>query len=379
MNIGANIRRLRIEKELTQDKLAGMIGITPQAVSKWEREEGLPDITLLPAIAAALECSTDELLGVDDKPTQEELAAIMQTAADLILGDHNEESQKNTKVDAAVEYLRSQLEKYPKEWGLRINLANFIGMSLQLGGYDEDKLREQIEHYEYVRLKAPDMNKKLAGVIGLMRAYSDLGELEKAEEMAKEMPSGGLSYSDAAIFFLRGDKLREVLRRDIVSSVSAIRRSVAYLTDGINTGYGERITDHIGSLEERLELVELGTSAWELLKNLEGGAIWRAYAANQLRLGAGMLAEAGEFERALDYMERAVEYCRAEPDEKEGYFALSPNHTYGGDAEHIIPSREAKRLMIDAFEQAENYPEDPIHALTGHPRWKALKEKLAEM
>ena len=45
MNIGANIRRLRIEKELTQDKLAGMIGITPQAVSKWEREEGLPDIT----------------------------------------------------------------------------------------------------------------------------------------------------------------------------------------------------------------------------------------------------------------------------------------------------------------------------------------------
>lgn len=379
MNIGANIRRLRIEKELTQDKLAGMIGITPQAVSKWEREEGLPDITLLPAIAAALECSTDELLGVDDKPTQEELAAIMQTAADLILGDHSEESQKNTKVDAAVEYLRSQLEKYPKEWGLRINLANFIGMSLQIGGYDEDKLREMIEHYDYVRLKAPDMNTKLAGVFGLMRAYSDLGELEKAEEMAKEMPSGGLSYSDAAIFFLRGDKLREVLRRDIVASVSAIRRSVAYLTDGINTGYGERITDHIGSLEERLELVELGTSAWELLKNLEGGAIWRTYAANQLRLGAGMLAEAGEFERALDYMERAVEYCRAEPDEKEGYFALSPNSTYGGDAEHIIPSREAKRVMLDIINQIENVPESDLHALTGHPRWKALKEKLAEM
>jgi len=379
MNIGANIRRLRIEKELTQDKLAGMIGITPQAVSKWEREEGLPDITLLPAIAAALDCSTDELLGVGDKPTQEELAAVMQTAADLIFGDHSEESQKKTNVDAAVEYLRTQLEKYPKEWGLRINLANFIGMSLQLGGYDEDKLREQIEHYEYVRLKAPDMNKKLAGVIGLMRAYSDLGELEKAEEMAKEMPSGGLSYSDAAIFFLRGDKLREVLRRDIVASVSAIRRSVAYLTDGINTGYGERITDHIGSLEERLELVELGTSAWELLKNLEGGAIWRTYAANQLRLGAGMLAEAGQIERALDYMERAVEYCRAEPDEKEGYFALSPNSTYGGDAEHIIPSREAKRLMLDAFEQAENFPEDPISVLTTHPRWKALKEKLTAM
>jgi len=379
MNIGANIRRLRIEKELTQDKLAGMIGITPQAVSKWEREEGLPDITLLPAIAAALECSTDELLGVGDKPTQEELAAIMQTAAELIFGDHSEESLKNPSPDAGVEYLRSQLEKYPKEWGLRINLANFIGLSLQLGGYDEDKLREQIEHYEYVRMKAPDMNTKQAGIIGLIRTYSDLGELEKAEEMAKELPNGGLSYSDAAIFYLRGDKLRKVLRREIVTAVLEIRKNVAYLTDGINTGYGERIADHIGGLEERLELVELGASAWELLKNLEGGAIWRAYAAFELRHGANMLADAGENERALDYMERAVEYCRPEPDEKEGYFALSPNSTYGGDAEHIIPSREAKRLMLDAFEQAENYPEDPVHALTGHPRWKALKEKLAAM
>ena len=139
------------------------------------------------------------------------------------------------------------------------------------------------------------------------------------------------------------------------------------------------LTMAYGYFEERLELVELGTSAWELLKNLEGGAIWRAYAANQLRLGAGMLAEAGEVERALDYMERSVEYCRAEPDEKEGYFALSPNSTYGGDAEHMIPSREAKRLALDAFKQAETVPEDPIHVLTGHPRWKALKEKLQNM
>lgn len=379
MNIGANIRRLRIEKELTQDKLAGMIGITPQAVSKWEREEGLPDITLLPAIAAALECSTDELLGVGDKPTQEELAAIMKKAADLIFGDYSEENMKAPDPDAGVEYLRAQLEKYPKEWGLRINLANFIGLSLQLGGYDEDKLREQIEHYEYVRLKAPDTNTRLAGIIGLMRTYSDLGKLEKAEEMAKEIPTGGLSYSDAAIFFLRGDKLRKVLHREIVTAVLEIRKNIVYLTDGINTGYGERITDHIGTLEENLELVELGTGAWELLENLDGGAIWRAYAAVELRRGANMLAKAGQLERALEYMERAVDYCRAEPDEKEGYFALGPNSTYGGDAEHIIPSREAKKLMLETFEYAENYPDDPIHALTGHPHWKVLKEKLLSM
>ena len=51
INLKEKLRSLRLEKNITQDALAGHLGITPQSVSKWERGEGFPDITLLPKIA----------------------------------------------------------------------------------------------------------------------------------------------------------------------------------------------------------------------------------------------------------------------------------------------------------------------------------------
>lgn len=65
LKISENIKRLRKEKNLTQEALASMLSITSQSVSKWERGDGFPDITLLPAIANCLGVSTDVLLGND--------------------------------------------------------------------------------------------------------------------------------------------------------------------------------------------------------------------------------------------------------------------------------------------------------------------------
>ena len=65
MYLPANLKKYRILKELTQEDVAEFLGITPQSVSKWERGESYPDITLLPALANIFETSVDLLLGMD--------------------------------------------------------------------------------------------------------------------------------------------------------------------------------------------------------------------------------------------------------------------------------------------------------------------------
>ena len=60
--IGSRIAQKRKALGLTQEALASMLGISSQAVSKWENAISAPDIGLLPALAKALNCTTDELL-----------------------------------------------------------------------------------------------------------------------------------------------------------------------------------------------------------------------------------------------------------------------------------------------------------------------------
>lgn len=62
---GAVIKRLRENKNLTQSDLAEMIGVSSKAVSKWETGKGLPDISLIEPLSAALGVSVMELMSGD--------------------------------------------------------------------------------------------------------------------------------------------------------------------------------------------------------------------------------------------------------------------------------------------------------------------------
>ncbi len=62
MTIGKRIALLRKEKGLTQEDLANAMGVSPQAVSKWELGQTCPDISALPKLADLLEVTVDELL-----------------------------------------------------------------------------------------------------------------------------------------------------------------------------------------------------------------------------------------------------------------------------------------------------------------------------
>ena len=61
--MGKRISDLRKGKGMTQEQLAQLLGVTPQAVSKWENDLSCPDISILHQLAEALGVTTDELLG----------------------------------------------------------------------------------------------------------------------------------------------------------------------------------------------------------------------------------------------------------------------------------------------------------------------------
>ena len=67
MSFGKRIKALRRNKDMTQEQLAEMLSVSPQAVSRWETDTAMPDISLIPAICNLFDTSADHLLGIDSE------------------------------------------------------------------------------------------------------------------------------------------------------------------------------------------------------------------------------------------------------------------------------------------------------------------------
>ncbi len=77
MTIGANIKRLRTAKNITQEQLSVAMNVTCAAVSKWERGETYPDITLLQPLAYFFGVTLDELMGYNQEKIQAEIDEVI--------------------------------------------------------------------------------------------------------------------------------------------------------------------------------------------------------------------------------------------------------------------------------------------------------------
>lgn len=91
MSLSGNIKRLRLEKNLTQEQLATKLGVSAQAVSKWETSETYPDGALLIPLANALEVSLDELFG-------NELVTMADISSKIVKLIHNTEPKERFNV-----------------------------------------------------------------------------------------------------------------------------------------------------------------------------------------------------------------------------------------------------------------------------------------
>lgn len=97
MTIGANIKRLRTAKNITQEQLSVAMNVTCAAVSKWERGETFPDITLLQPLAYYFDISIDELMGYNQEKIQENINETIACYRSYWKTDYNKAREIITK------------------------------------------------------------------------------------------------------------------------------------------------------------------------------------------------------------------------------------------------------------------------------------------
>ncbi len=106
LEFGTNLKRLRREKDLTQDELAEKLSLSPQAISRYETGAAYPDIEMLPVIAGFFGVTVDKLLGLSEE------------AKNRRMREYGDELMKLTDRRARLELLRREHAEFPEQWNV---------------------------------------------------------------------------------------------------------------------------------------------------------------------------------------------------------------------------------------------------------------------
>ena len=181
MTIGERIKYYRMEQGITQEKLASELYISNQAISKWERNASLPDVSLIPKIAHILGVSCDALFVDSLEDVDKELNEIIKKAEQLSVNNADEYRQ-------GVSLLERSLDRYPKACALRLALAEVYLKGIDFLGY-EGYAERIIDHGEYVLNHSEEMTEIFRAIQLLCYTYRLTGDLDRVRELASQMPS----------------------------------------------------------------------------------------------------------------------------------------------------------------------------------------------
>ena len=126
--LSEQLKKLRKEKGNTQEDLANHLGISTQAVSKWERDEGYPDITLLPTIAFYYNVSVDDLLGVGEVEKQKRIQEMRDKDMELF---------RQGKSSERVALTRQMYKEFPNDLEIIFDLMYALSAENQDKNADE--------------------------------------------------------------------------------------------------------------------------------------------------------------------------------------------------------------------------------------------------
>ncbi|MDR0916819.1 MAG: helix-turn-helix domain-containing protein [Oscillospiraceae bacterium] len=380
MNIGTNLRRLRRERDMTQEDLAGALGVSFQAVSKWERGEGYPDITLLPSIAVFFRVSVDELMGMDEVRRQEELAGfVVEYARRRGESDGSAES-----LDRAADVYRDALKKYPNEWFLMYWLANSLvsergDEQLSDGCFDEAiALYERIVKYADNAELQIQAQSALAGVCfraGLRdRAVVEAQNLVSVDDREKLLAT--VTRGAEQLQHIQTLLARNAYEIFAISRFAAPTDTYVFDTDDDVFGFTNA---------ERIRILQIGVDAIELLRD-EGDYCTMPFRASYCyRSMAELALTDGDVSRAIDYLERAADYA-IESD------TIPDGAVYTSVLRRGFEARSDQRGgTLDLLQRIECYPDYPEKAelpetrlrerallltIRDEPRVRAIAERL---
>ena len=202
LNLGTKIRELRRRDGRTQDNLAEVLGVTAQAVSRWESGGSYPDMEMIPAIANYFGVSIDELFGYDNV-REKRIDEIVERLTEM----NKENNGIDVNVDDCIQMARTALAEFPANEKILLCLAQIL-VTAGYVKYHEHHLTDE-EGYDVYDIKrhrtyaewaeATVIYEKLIPVLAdgparhkamkqLAQLYLNMGEHGKARALAEKAP-----------------------------------------------------------------------------------------------------------------------------------------------------------------------------------------------
>ena len=202
IELGERIRALRLRDGRTQESFGQALGVTAQAVSRWEKGICYPDMEMIPSMANFFGVSIDELFGYDGDRSGK---------VDALAARIDEMNRQNNGVDVSMDgciaLAREALIEFPGNEKLTLALAEALfnagyvrrGEHHVVGEdgfsrYDTARHRaypewqEAVKLYEKLLLSLPEGEMRQRAVLSLAQLYKNLGEGEKALILAENAP-----------------------------------------------------------------------------------------------------------------------------------------------------------------------------------------------
>lgn len=201
MSIGTTIKILRRGRDLTQEELAEVLGVSAKAVSQWENDRTAPDLSQIPAICTYFDISADTLLGIDTaqrRAVRDEMFASAQKLAQT--GHHRE----------AAEAFAAALARFPDDFAIMtfLNYSEFVCISQGL--YPTEEARERrdacIRRNERILAACTDDNLRYPAIASLAKCYAEDGDKARAEGMVERLPDMADARNFVMPTILSGDE-----------------------------------------------------------------------------------------------------------------------------------------------------------------------------